>query len=42
MQNMRGKVITTAQRHSAKLEFRSCISSNPAFGVSKICDDEDL
>lgn len=32
-------VITTAQLHS---EFRFSIGSNPAHGVSGICDDENL
>ena len=35
-------VITTAQLHSTKPEFRFCAGSNPARGVSEICDGEDL
>ena len=33
-------VITTAQLHSTKPEIRFCAASNPAGGVSKICDGE--
>ena len=35
-------VITTAQLHPTKTELRFCIGSNPAWGVSKIRDGEDL
>ena len=35
-------VITTAQLHSTKPEFRFCAGSNPASGVSEICNGEDL
>ena len=35
-------VITTAQIHSSKPELRFCAGSNPARGVSDICDGEDL
>ena len=35
-------VITTAQLHSTKAELRLCAGSNPACGVSDICDGEDL
>ena len=35
-------VITTAQLHSSKPELRFWAGSNPARGVSKICDGEDL
>ena len=35
-------VITTAQLHSTKLEFKFCASSNPARGVWEIRDAEDL
>ena len=35
-------VITTAQLHSTKPELRYCAGSNPARGVSEICDGEDL
>ena len=35
-------VITTAQLHSSKPELRFCAGSNPAHGVSDICDGEDL
>ena len=35
-------VITTAQLHSSKPELRFCAGSNPARGVSDICDGEDL
>ena len=35
-------VITTAQFHSTKPELRYCAGSNPARGVSEICDGEDL
>ena len=34
--------ITTAQLHSTKPELRFCVGSNPACGVSEICDGEDL
>ena len=35
-------VITTAQLHSTKSELRFCAGSNPARGVSEICDGENL
>ena len=35
-------VITTAQIHSTKPELRFSVGSNPARGVSEICDGEDL
>ena len=35
-------VITTAQRSSIKSELRFCTGSNPALGVSEICDGENL
>ena len=35
-------VITAAQLHSTKPELRFCTGSNPARGVSKIDDGEDL
>ena len=35
-------VITTAQLHSTKSELRFCAGSNPACGVSEICDSENL
>ena len=35
-------VITTVQLHSTKPELRFCAGSNPAHGVSKIHDGEDL
>ena len=35
-------VITTAQLHSTKTELRFCTGLNPACGVSKIHDGEDL
>ena len=35
-------VISTAQLHSTKLELRFCAGSNPARGVSEICDGENL
>ena len=35
-------VIATAQLHSTKPELRLCTSSNPARGVSEICNGEDL
>ena len=35
-------VITTAQLHSAKPEFRFCAGSNPAHGLSEIRDGEYL
>ena len=35
-------VITTAQLHWTKPEFRFCAGLNPARGVSEICDGEDL
>ena len=39
----RGAVVTTtAQLHSTKPELRLCGGSNPASGVSEICDDENL
>ena len=34
--------ITTAQLHSMKYELRFCTGSNPACGVSEICDGENL
>ena len=40
---MRGVgVITTAELHSTKPEFRFCAGSNSACGVSEIRDGEDL
>ena len=36
----RSEVITTAQLHSTKPECRFCAGSNPACGVSEICDGE--
>ena len=35
-------VITTAQLHSTKPKLRFCADSDPAPGVSEICDGEDL
>ena len=35
-------VITTVQLHSTKPELRFCTGSNPAHGLSEICDGEDL
>ena len=35
-------VITTGQLHSAKSELRFCAGSNPAGGMSEICDGENL
>ena len=35
-------VITTAQLHSIKPKIRFCVGSNPACGVSQICNGEDL
>ena len=35
-------VITAAQLHSTKPQLRFCAGSNPARGVSEICDVEDL
>ena len=35
-------VITTAQLHSTKSELRFCAGSNPARGVSEICDGENF
>ena len=35
-------VITTAKLHLSKLELRLCAGSNPAPGVSEICDGEDF
>ena len=35
-------VITTAQLHSTKPEFKFCAGSNPARDVSEIRDVEDL
>ena len=35
-------VITTAQLHLTKSELRFCTDSNPACGVSKICNGENL
>ena len=35
-------VITTVHLHSAKPELRFCASSNPAHGVSEICNGENL
>ena len=35
-------VIAAAQLHSAKTQLRFCAGSNPACGVSKIPDGEDL
>ena len=40
-ENMSPKV-TTAQLHSTKPELRFCAGSNPARGVTKIRDGEDL
>ena len=37
-----GVVITTAQPHSANPDFKFCASSNPAGGVSEVCNDENL
>ena len=34
-------VIITAQLHSTKPELRFCAGSNPAFGMSEICNGED-
>ena len=35
-------VIATAQLHSTKPKLRFCAGSDPAPGVSEICDGEDL
>ena len=35
-------VITTAQLPSAKSDVRFCAGSNPARGVSEICNGENL
>ena len=35
-------VITTEQLHSTMSELRFCAGSNPARGISEICDCEDL
>ena len=35
-------VITSVQLHSTTPELRFCAGSNPAHGVSEICDVEDL
>ena len=35
-------VVTTTQVHPTKPELRFCAGSNPAHGVSEICDGEDL
>ena len=35
-------VITTAQLHSTRPDLRFCTGSNPAHGISEICDGEDL
>ena len=35
-------VITAAQLPSTKLEFRSCVGSNPACGVLEIFDGRNL
>ena len=35
-------VITTAQIHSTKPDLRFCTSSNPAYGISEICDGNNL
>ena len=35
-------VITTAQLHSTKPEFRFCAGSNPVYGVSEIRDNESI
>ena len=35
-------VINTGQLHSTKPELRFCAGSNPARGVSEICDGGDL
>ena len=38
-----GVVVTpTAQLYSIKPELKFCAGSNPAHGVSEICDSEDL
>ena len=34
-------VITTVQIHSTKPELSFCAGSNPARGVSEICDGQD-
>ena len=36
------EIVTTAQLHSTKPELSFCAGSNPARGVSEICDSEDL
>ena len=33
-------IISNAQLHSAKAELRFCLDSNPAPGMSEICDGE--
>ena len=35
-------IFTVAQLHSTKPKLRFCAGSNPAHGMSKICDGEDL
>ena len=35
-------ISTTAQLYSTKPELRFCAGSNPACGMSEICDGEDL
>ena len=35
-------IITTVQLHSTKPELKFCAGSNPASGIFKIRDDEDL
>ena len=35
-------VITAAQHHSTKHELKICAGTNPAWGVSEICDGENL
>ena len=35
-------VIAAAQLRSTKSELEFCVGSNPARGVSKICDGENL
>ena len=36
------EVIATVQLFSSKIKLRFCAVSNPAFGVSEICDGENL
>ena len=35
-------VITTEHLHSTKPKLRFCVGSNPTYGVSEICDDENF